>query len=189
MASDSPIMASVDLWPLDWAPMYWSICDGKTLQITQYSALYSLLGTTYGGDGRTTFGLPDLRGRVPIGAGQQPGAANYVLGRFGGRETVTLTSNEMPSHSHAASGSVAPSAAIAGRGVTTSTDPTNNYPATSPENTPVYGTPASATAKMASNTVTVTVQASGSGQAFNVLPPYLVLRYIIALAGVYPSRE
>ena len=98
-----PFLGQLMLVPYNFAPRGWAFCEGQLLPISQYSALFSLLGTTYGGDGRTTFGLPDLRGRVPIGAGQGPGLSNYVLGAKSGVEQVTLTGSQIPSHSHAAS--------------------------------------------------------------------------------------
>jgi microcystin-dependent protein len=186
MASDQPYISSVELWPLNWAPMNWAPCNGQLLAITQYTALFSLLGTTYGGNGQTNFALPDLRGRVPVGMGQSPGTSNYNIGQSGGAEVVSLTVNQMPQHTHTATGTVNPAAATGGRGSSTSVDPTSNFPGTAPATAPVYGTPA--TAQMGQSPVTVTVQQAGGGQPFGILQPYLALNYIIALQGLYPSR-
>ena len=186
MASTEPFISSVELWPLNWAPQNWAACNGQLLPINQYTALYSLLGTVYGGNGQTNFALPDLRGRVPVGMGQSPGTSNYTLGQSGGTETVALNSNQMPQHTHSASGTVNPAAAAGGRGSSTSVDPTNNFSGTAPTTAPVYGTPA--TAQMGQSPVAVTGQQAGGGQPFGILQPYLTLNYIIALEGIYPSR-
>lgn len=189
MASNEPFMSSVDLWPLDWAPVNWAPCNGALLSIAEYSALFALLGTRYGGNGTTNFALPDLRGRVPVGMGQGPGTSSYMLGQTGGAEdsSFRMTADQMPSHTHAASGTVSPgSATSTGKGASTSQSPTGNYCGTA--GTPIYGTPANE--QMAESPVTVTVQPAGSSQPtpVNVMQPYIVLNYIIALLGTFPSR-
>ncbi len=183
MASAEPFLASVDLWPCNFAPKGWAYCQGQLLPVSQNTALFSLIGNTYGGDGRTTFGLPDLRGRVPVGAGQGPGLSFYNLGQSSGTENVTLTINNMPQHTHNASGTVTPGA---GTGkITTSGDPTSNYPAQT--TTTIYtGTN---NAQMGQSPVTVTVQPAGGSLPFPVIQPYLALNYIIALQGIFPSRN
>src|SRR5215475_4971153 len=96
-----PFLGQIMLVPYNFAPRGWAFCNGQLLSISQNTALFSLLGTTYGGNGQTTFALPDLRGRVPLSSGQGPGLSNYNLGQSGGQETVTLTGNQMPAHQHA----------------------------------------------------------------------------------------
>jgi len=188
MASDQPYLASVDLWPVDWAPRGWALCNGQLMSISQNTALFSILGTYYGGNGIQTFALPDFRGRVPVGAGQGPGLSSYVVGQVGGAESVALTVGQMPLHTHAATGSVTPGATDAsGRGAKTSTNPAGNYPGLAPDGVAIYGTPQ--TINMGATPVTVTVQPSGNGLPFSVLQPFLSLSYIIALTGVFPSRS
>lgn len=189
MASDTPYIASVDLWPLDWAPRNWAPCNGALLPVASYQALFSLLGNRFGGDARTNFALPDLRGRVPVGMGQRPGGPQYVVGQTGGAENsfFNMTADQMPAHAHAASGTVKPgSATSTGKGASTSQSPSGNYCGTA--GTPIYGTPANE--QMAESPVTVTVESAGGSQPtpVNVLQPYLALNYIIALEGLYPPR-
>ena len=122
-----PFIGQLMLFGGNFAPRGWAMCDGQLLPIAQYSALFSILGTTYGGDGRTTFALPDLRGRVPMGFGHGPGLSAHGLGSKGGEENVTLTTSQIPSHSHQAMGSNAdgnaPSPAEGTWGVSGTTTP------------------------------------------------------------------
>ena len=152
----------------------WALCDGQLLPISSYSALYSILGTTYGGDGRSTFGLPDLRGRVAIHQGQGSSLSDYRLGAKGGTETVTLTTNQMPAHSHAY---------FASPNDNTQAIPTGNaLPSADVENPYATSTPIiSMNSGVIGNT--------GGGQSHNNLQPYLALTRIIATVGVYPSRN
>ena len=157
----------------NFAPEGWAFCNGSLLPINQYDVLYSLLGTTYGGEGQTTFGLPDLRGRTPIGVGALPGGGNYVLGQSGGTENVLITANTYPSHSH--------SVAVSG--------------AAGNLNTPTNATPAAGQTIYVSNpTLTAPFNSSaclpspGGAQPHTNLQPYLTLNWIIALNGVYPSQ-
>jgi len=168
----------------NFAPRNWAFCDGQLLAIAQNNALFSILGTTYGGDGRTTFGLPELRGRTPSGVGNGPGLTNRSLGQKGGSETNTITATQMPSHDHTASGTVKPKAAT-GRLTLTNT-PTGNFPAETPAGTNIYTS--TANAEMGESDVTVTVANNGGGQSVNNMQPFLGMYYIICLEGVYPSR-
>jgi len=155
----------------NFAPRGWALCQGQLLAISQYQALFSLLGTMYGGDGRTTFGLPDLRGRVPIGFGQGPGLSSHNQGSAGGTETVALTAAQMPSHSHAVN---------ANNSDATDTVPTNQYPAAG----------GAYTANNPNTTMNANmIGASGGNQAHQNMQPFLALNWIIALEGVYPSRS
>ena len=170
----------------NYAPVGYAFCNGAILPISQNTALFSLLGTTFGGNGTVTFGLPDLRSRVPVGQGQGNGLSNYVLGQAAGTENVTLLTNQMPVHTHIATGTVTPGASTGGRGSTVSTDPTSNYPATAPAGSSIYGTPQNV--NMGSTPVTVTVQPAGGSLPVPVLQPYLAVNFIIATVGIFPSR-
>jgi len=163
-----PFLAEVRLFGFNFAPRGWASCDGQILPISQYQSMYSLLGTTFGGDGRTTFALPDLRGRVPV----HPGAG-IQLGQKGGQETHALTVAEMPQHSHALLASTANAA---------SATPAGNVYARAGSNT--YHASANATQLRDG-----TVANIGGGQGHENLQPYQVVSYCIALVGIYPSRN
>ena len=179
------------LWPCNFAPLGWHYCDGSLLSISQNSALFSLLGTTYGGDGITTFGLPDLRGRVPVGAGAAaPGRSAYTLGQVGGTESVTLTIAQMPAHNHPLSITISASNAQAttitpAAGTNTLAAPydatafngVNGYVAGAP-NTPLNV-----------GTLPTTTGITGSGLPTPNLQPYQAISYVIALQGIFPSRS
>jgi microcystin-dependent protein len=175
-----PFIGEIKIVPYNFAPRGWAFCAGQILSIAQNTALFALLGTTYGGNGQTTFALPDLRGRRAYHEGQGPGLSAFDLGEIGGTETVTLLQTELPQHSHTVR---------AARGATTqpSTSPSSaawsNEVLGSPQNLP-YSDAAADTA-MASSSVT----SSGGGQPHENRPPYLVLNYCIALEGVFPSRN
>jgi microcystin-dependent protein len=169
-----PWVGEIALVPYNFAPTGWAVCDGQLMSIAQNTALFSLLGTTYGGDGQTTFALPDLRGRVPIHQGQGPGLSPRTLGEGGGEENHTLGIPELPSHSHAAQASSANG---------TSDSPVGGVPARNAAGTPGY-----AAAPNAAQAATA-IAAAGGGQAHNNMPPYLAMTYIISLFGIYPSRS
>ena len=167
-----PFLGEIYLVPYTFAPRGYAFCAGQILPIAQNTALFSLLGTTFGGNGQTTFALPDLRSRVPVGVGQGPGLSNIDLGQVGGSETATLTSNQLPAHSHLASASGA-----AG----TATRPANNVPAAGQA---VY------TGASDGSTLNPSfIQSSGGSQPFGLRSPYLGINYIIALEGIFPSRN
>jgi microcystin-dependent protein len=159
----------------NFAPRSWAFCDGQLLAVSQFDALFSILGTIYGGDGRTTFGLPDLRGRVAIHAGNGPGLSDRRLGARGGTESNTLNITQLPSHTHAAllSGSNASADA---------SDPVGRYVAQSSED--IYSA-SGPTAIMGG----VTAGNTGGNQSFNNMAPSQGINYIIALYGTYPSRN
>lgn len=165
-----PFVGQLALVPYNFAPLGWALCNGQLLPINQNQALFALLGTTFGGDGKVTFALPDLRGRVPISSGQGPGLDNYSLGQKGGVERVALTGAQMPAHSHALNVS-------AGK---------------SPQTSPVGNLLASASiyTNQAANGVAATsaVASAGSGEVHENRQPYLTLNWIIALQGVFPSH-
>lgn len=195
-----PFMAMIVLFAGNFAPRSWAFCWGQILSITQNTALFSLLGTTYGGNGQTTFALPDLRGRFPLGTGQGPGLANVNLGEVAGTPSTTLLINNMPAHNHAgtiASASVSP-AATATLGTTANPGPTvvpcqlptqGGGPSAQPFKG--YGIPDNTTFLAPSTNVTGTVNVgiAGGSQPFSIMNPYLGMNYIIALEGIYPSRN
>lgn len=160
----------------NFAPRGWAFCDGQLLAVSQNDALFSLLGTIYGGDGRTTFGLPDLRGRLPIHAGQGPGLSQRRLGSKGGAENVTLTVNQLPNHNH-----VPECADFAGNSFG---DPGSKSLAAGTNNR-VYSSETSNTAAFHSNTIGNT----GGSRSHTNLMPSLCVHFIIALFGIYPSRH
>jgi microcystin-dependent protein len=164
-----PFIGEIVLFAGNFAPRGWALCNGQLLPIAQNTALFSILGTTYGGNGQTTFALPDLRGRAAIHSGQGPGLENYELGQSGGEETVTLNVNQLAPHQHAQPATSAEE---------TTNRPTNAVPAKGG----VYAGASDGTT-MAPTTV------SGSGQPHDNRSPYLTVNFIIALEGVFPSRN
>jgi len=155
-----------------FAPKGWAACNGQTMQISQNQALFSLLGTTFGGDGRTTFLLPDFRGRAPIEVGAKPRTPNYSYGQPGGEELHVLAPVEMASHTHAATASSA---------ANTLGSPSGNFWATGPSQ---YATSPINTA-LAANAIAN----AGSNQGHENRSPYLVVNFIISLTGIFPSRS
>lgn len=190
-------IAQVMMFAGNFAPRAWSFCQGQLLAISQYNAVFSLLGTMYGGDGRTTFALPDLRGRTPIGHGHGPGLTNRPIGQKGGPERVTLSQLEMPVHNHTAntqSLQVAVGADSSNGGVS---DPNGAYPAISNftnaqrQTTVVNSYSDSADTTMAPATVSGQLQIGNAGgsQSHENMQPFLAIPYVICLSGVYPSRN
>lgn len=167
-----PFLGEIRPVPYNFAPVGWAFCQGQILPISQNTALFALLGTTYGGNGTTTFALPDLRGRIPVGRGQGPGLTAITLGEEGGVEDVTLATNQLPAHSH-----VAPASGV----LATSYTPGGQLPANTSRN--VYG--AASTPNLAADTIG---QAGGS-QPHNNLQPFTVINYVIALQGIFPPRN
>lgn len=174
MSISDPTIGQITMFAGNFAPRNWAFCDGQLLPISENSALFSILGTTYGGDGRTTFGLPDLRSRVPIHAGRGPGLTERRLGAKGGSETNSLTQNQLPSHSHSLQGTSEPG---------TSNSPDGNIPAVNRDGILHYGS--TANVGMGSGSIGET----GGGQPVNNMQPYLGINYIIALQGIFPSRS
>jgi microcystin-dependent protein len=175
-----PTIGTIKMFGGNFAPRSWALCQGQLLPINQNQSLYSILGTTYGGDGRTTFALPDLRGRAPIHEGTGPGLTPRPLGQRGGSETNTLTNNNLASHNHIASGKVK-----AKNGAGDESNPGGGFPATAA--TDLYAEAAGTT--MASDAVNVTINNNGGQQPVNNMQPYLVVNYIICLQGLFPSRN
>src|SRR5215204_2406912 len=170
-----PFVAEIRIFPFNFAPKGWAFCDGQLMPISQNTALFALLGTVYGGDGKSTFALPDLQGNVPMHPGQGPGLSLYDLGQIGGTETVTLLQSEMPSHAHAvgraradAGDSITPVTSVwaqsgAGRGAAA-----------------LYHTPATGKVNQFS------LLPEGGALPHSNMQPYLTLNFCIALQGVFP---
>ena len=167
-----PFVAEIRIFAGNFAPRGWAFCNGQLLPISQNTALFSLIGTTYGGDGRTTTALPNLEGRVPMHPGRGPGLTSRRLGQKGGVETVTLSEAQMPSHHHTMETSVEDG---------DRRDPANRYFG---RGSAVYGAPNNI-APMASQSL----PNAGGSQAHNNLQPFLTMNFIIALVGLYPSRS
>jgi len=170
----TPFIAEIIMFGGNFAPRGWALCDGQLLPISQYSALFSILGTTYGGDGRTTFALPDLRGRVPIHPGHGPGLSDYRLGQKSGAETVTLTVAQMPSHNHTMGISEEDG---------NSNEANGNLLATATAGLMYHNGNADGTLNANS------IRNTGGGQSHTNIQPYLCVNFIIALQGVFPSRS
>lgn len=172
----SPFVAEIRIVGFNFAPVGWAFCDGQLMAISQNTALFSLLGTTYGGDGKATFALPNLQGSIPIGAGQGVGLSQYFLGESGGTDYVTLLDTEMPAHAHNVLGDTSQLDA-------TQVSPANNVPG-APTGKTIYSTAANPAANMSPYMASI----AGSSLPHNNLMPYLTLYYCIALQGVYPPR-
>lgn len=165
-----PFIGQIIMFGGNFAPSGWAFCDGQLLAINQYTALFSLIGTTYGGNGETTFALPDLRGRAPIHRGQGPGLSNRALGAKGGSEEYTLGVADLPEHSHDLA--IAPA-------IGTSPSPVGAAPAISAAEDNIYG------AAGAASWATANV---GGNRAINNMQPFLAISYLIATVGLYPSQ-
>ena len=170
-----PFVAEIRIFPFNFAPKGWAFCDGQLLPISQNTALFSLLGTTYGGDGKSNFALPDMQGNAPMHPGQGPGLSLHDLGETGGSQTVSLLESEIPSHSHSLN-------AVGGFNGTNN-DPTNEVPAKGDAGLLPY-TPSGPSLIMAFQAIAP----AGGDQPHNNMQPYLTLNFCIALQGVFPPR-
>ncbi len=170
-----PFVAEIRIFPFNFAPKGWAWCDGQLLPISQNTALFSLLGTTYGGDGKSTFALPGLEGRAPMHPGQGPGLSLHDLGETGGSETVSLLESEIPAHSHAMFAQNTPTGQVA--------DPTGATFAR-PASGNLFTTTLNPPAGMAANALAP----AGGDQPHNNMQPYLTFYFNIALQGVFPPR-
>lgn len=171
-----PFVGEIRMFAGNFAPRGWALCDGQLLALSQNDALFSLFGTIYGGDGRTTFGLPDLRGRLPIHMGSGPGLTPRQIGAKTGAENVTLTVNQLPSHSHTMRASADPGSEYR---------PGGNVPAS---DTPIdiyKDEPTTPTAALAGSSVATV----GGSRSHTDLMPFLCVNFIVALFGIYPSRN
>lgn len=177
-------IAVVTTFAADFAPRNWALCNGQLLSIAQNQALFSLLGTTYGGNGTTTFGLPNLQSRTPVSQGQGPGLSSYTLGELTGTEGATLNSNNLPPHVHTGAVALKLSADSSDGSVARAV---NSFPAVYAG---AYATaPASGvtTATPAYNPATIGI--AGSSQPMPIRAPYLAINYIICMFGIFPSRN
>lgn len=194
-----PYLALICIFGGNFAIRGWAFCQGQIMSIAQNTALFSLLGTTYGGNGQTTFGLPDLRGRAPIGMGQGPGLPNYVLGQMAGTTSTTLLIPNMPAHTH-----IADSSGLAAVPSASTANGTTNIPAIDlvPAQVPPAGSGPSAitmnaygkqdnTTTLAPGKVTgsVVIGMTGGTQPFSIQNPYVAMNYLIATEGIFPSRS
>jgi microcystin-dependent protein len=174
----TPYIAQVMTVGFNFAPKGWQLCNGQLLAINQNQALFSILGTTYGGNGTQNFGLPDLRGRAPIHWGTGPGQPDYALGEMGGTQNTTLLSNNLPLHNHImsvynnAGNKSTPASNVLAKGALIGAS-----------NASIYSTTANTT--MAPGTLS----ANGGSQPFPILQPYLAVNYVIALQGIFPTRN
>ena len=171
-----PFVAEIRIFPFNFAPKGWAFCDGQLMAISQNTALFSLLGTMYGGDGKSTFALPDMQGNVPLHQGQGAGLSSYFLGQMGGSETVTLLESEIPLHTHSMGAQTVPLG-----GVAVPTNATLSRPASG--NLYFDGSPS----LVAMDAATLAI--AGSHLPHNNMQPYLTLSFNIALQGVFPPRS
>ena len=176
-------IAEIRMFAGTFAPRNWLFCNGQTMSIAQNTAMFSLLGTTYGGNGQTTFGIPDFRGRVAVGTGTGPGLPNIQLGQIAGTPTVTLLTTNMPAHNHAITGTVTMQANGGTDGQTD--DPTGRRLC----GDSIYTNFTSELATMAPLQNNLTVGVNGGSQPFSIMPPYLGMNYIICQFGIFPSRN
>jgi microcystin-dependent protein len=172
-----PFAGEIMPWGGNFAPVGWLPCDGRLVAISEYDVLFTLIGTTYGGDGQTTFALPDLRGRGSIHSGQGPGLSNYFMGQVAGSESVALTSAQLPSHSHP----VLETPIAAGNAPV----PNGRIPAASAAAELTYGSPSTSPGVMAPGVIS---PATGGSQPHENRQSYLVINFCIAMFGIFPSQ-
>lgn len=209
-----PFIGEINYVAFNYAPQGWLPCNGQLLSINQYQAMFALLGTTYGGNGTTTFALPDMRGKVPVHQGQSAGGSNFTMGQTAGSENITLTANQMPTHSHPADATststsvVAPGASATSilKAVNAAGDtnaPGSGAIAMSPALTKIYSSSTAPSVNMnqasiettlsgvnvaTTTTTAVTVGPTGGSQPFSIMQPYTTVNCIIAVDGIFPSR-
>lgn len=171
--AQDPFVGEVACGGWNFCPAGWTECNGQLMPIVENEPLFSLIGTNFGGDGQSTFAVPNLASRVMVHTGTGPGLTNKVLGGQGGQETVTLNASQLPAHTHTVA---------AHSGSEKSASPTNKIPGTAPASAPIYGLAASA------NTALTATTTAGGSQAHNNLQPYLAVKCCIALTGIYPAQ-
>jgi len=186
----NPYLASIWLFGGNFNPRGFALCAGQILPISQNTALFSLLGTYYGGNGQSNFGLPDLRGRTPIGQGQGPGLSDYVLGEVTGTETTTLLSNNIPSHNHLINAVNTYTAATA------TSDPTNNFLGEGPKTgagplapTDKFYNNVSPLTNVSLNPLAIGLNVGGASLPVSIQQPFLTVTAIICISGVFPARN
>lgn len=178
-------LAEIRIFPFNFAPVGWAMCNGQLLPISQNTALFSLIGTNFGGDGRSTFGLPNLQGAAPLQQGQGPGLSLRSLGEQGGETSVTLLSTQMPAHSHAIFASTSPGKTTSASGNQLGVGSSGGGKTGQTVVNLYSANPAKATTGLAANSMS----GAGGGQAHNNLQPYLTLNFCIALQGIFPPRN
>lgn len=185
-------IATIIMWATNFAPSEFAFCQGQQMQVTQNAALYSLIGTMYGGNGSSFFNLPDLRGRVPVGAGQGNGTGSYTQGAMVGTPSAQLTVANMPPHVHP-SGQLS---VAAWNTPATSQTPANNLGLANPVTaqgpnqlpTRAYGAPSGAPVGLAPGSISGTTDVAGSGVGFSIVQPVLAIQFAICVSGIYPMR-
>ncbi len=183
--STEPFIGEIKLLGFNFPPKGYQLCQGQILSIASNTALFSLLGTTYGGNGQTTFGLPDLRGRMPIGQGQGLGLPGHSMGEASGNTSVTLLTSNLPAHNHPAQGITVNIPVSTGGADATS--PAGAYLAAAP--TDFYSSVPTSGANYGTLNVGGTTGISGSNMPVSIMNPYLVMNYSIAIYGIFPSRN
>ncbi|TDE28229.1 phage tail protein [Flavobacterium ranwuense] len=183
--STEPFIGEIKILGFNFAPRGYATCQGQILSIAQNTALFSLLGTTYGGNGQTTFALPDLQGRVAKSQGQGPGLPNYVMGQVGGNTSVNILVSNMPAHVHPATGITANLPVASGVG--NSSSPVGNYLAQAPMD--MYSTAATPSKNYGTIAASGATGSAGSSIPLDIENPYLVVNYSIAIEGIFPSRN
>ena len=185
--STEPFIGEIKILGFSFAPVGYRSCDGSLLSIAEYTALFALVGTYYGGDGQVTFGIPDLRGRRSIGQGQGAGLLTHDLGEVGGRENFTILTSNLPQHTHA----ITPTQAIikfkASSAVANQNTASNNFNATPA--LPYYKNTATAGEYLGATEISGTTEIAGGSQPFSLLNPSLTMNFSIALEGIFPSRN
>lgn len=171
-AQDQQYLGEIRMFAGNFAPRGWALAQGQIMSIAQNTALFSLLGTTYGGNGQTTFALPNLQGRMPIGVG---GSLNAILGSTGGQTSVTLNSTQLPAHNHTLN--------VSSNAATTSQTGSDKVLAAA-QNAGIYSTESAGTTLSPTS-----ISVSGNSAPVPIMPPYLTINYIIAIEGIYPTRE
>lgn len=189
-----PFLGEIRMVGFNFAPRGWALCNGQLLAISQNSALFSLLGTMYGGDGRTTFGLPDLRGRSPVGMGTGPGLTPIIQGQKAGVENVTILSTQMPSHIHTATASATFSIAGTPSNANATPSATNNILGASqaggPPSAAIWSDQQNDPVTLGNTeTISVTVEPTGGSEPLPIRNPFQGQNFVIALEGLFPSRN
>ena len=174
-------LAEIRMFAGNFAPRGWQLCNGQLLSIAQWTAVFALVGTTYGGNGQTTFGLPDFRGRVAVGTGSGPGLPVVQLGEMAGTNTNTLLSTNMPAHNHQVTGNITPQAATDG---VLSTDANGRY--IGPGS---FFSTAGDNVNMAPIPVNLPTTVAGNSQPISIMQPYLGMNFIFCVEGIFPSRD
>jgi microcystin-dependent protein len=178
-----PFIGQITIFGCNYAPMGWALCEGQVLPINQYTALFSLLGINFGGNGTSNFQLPDLRSRAPVGFGQGPGLSNYSIGETGGAQTVAINAASYPAHSHTLSAAASTASSNAPGGLIEAEGQTGGRGGT--VNLALYSATGAATPLVPA----ALTSAVGGNQPHNNIQPYLALNFCIALQGIFPSRS